>query len=261
MRTYKTWLPIAAIVLVLLIFGIVLTLRFKKSMVATGQTDAYVSQSPKTYSIKPYAQLIGHIKGLTEKQLSQHYDLYVGYVKKRNQIEHDLQTVDRTNAAGITYSPFRSLKTAETFAVNGSLLHELYFENMSAQVTQPGPETMNLIMRSFGSLDNFKKDLIDSAGVARGWAVMMYGMDDGHVHNYVFESHNQNIPVLSIPLLVLDVYEHAYMIDFGIKRAAYLDVFWENVNWDIVEQRIKKWVLPLQHAARDTKGTKNIPVS
>ena len=73
---------------------------------------------------------------------------------------------------------------------------------------------------------------------------MMYGIDDGHVHNYVFESHNQNVPVLSIPLLVLDVYEHAYMIDFGIKRAAYLDVFWENVNWDVVEQRIKKWVLP-----------------
>ncbi len=240
------WLPIGGALLVLLFFGVWLTLRFKRSMSSPSSTQlaAYVSQTPKAYSTKSYAELIGRINGLTENQLKQHYDLYVGYVKKRNQIEQDLQTVDRTNSAGITYSPFRALKTAETFAVNGSLLHELYFENMSAVQTQPGPETMKLMTNSFGSLDNFKKDLIDSGAVARGWVITAYGMDDGHVHNYVLESHNQNVPVLSIPLLVLDVYEHAYMIDFGIKRAAYLDVFWENVNWDVVEQRIKKWVLP-----------------
>ncbi len=247
MQKYIKWLPLSGALLVLLLFVMWITLRSKKFMSSqSGQTSTYVSQSPKTYSTKSYAELIGHIKGLTENQLKQHYDLYAGYVKKRNQIEQDLQTVDRTDSAGITYSPFRSLKVAETFAVNGSLLHELYFENMSIKPTQPGPETMKFIMNSFGSLDNFKKDLIDSAAVARGWVITAYGMDDDHLHNYVLESHNQNVPVLSIPLLVLDVYEHAYMIDFGIKRAAYLDVFWENINWDVVEQRIKRWVLPLK---------------
>jgi len=251
MQKYLKWLPIGIVVVVLVLFGTWLTIRFKNRMISKSPSAlaAYVSQIPKTYPTKPYAELIGRINGLTENQLQQHYDLYVGYVKKRNQIEEDLQTVDRTNSAGITYSPFRALKVAETFAVNGSLLHELYFENMSATPTQPGPETMKLIERSFSSLDNFKNDLIDSAAVARGWAIMMYGIDDGHVHNYVLESHNQNVPVLSIPLLVLDVYEHAYMIDFGIKRAAYLDVFWQNVNWDVVEARIKKWVLPFMQAA------------
>lgn len=250
MQKYVKWLPIGFALCVLLFFGIWLTIRFKRS--ASSQSAAlptYVSQVPKTYATKSYAELIGHVKGLTENQLQQHYDLYVGYVKKRNQIENDLQTVDRTNSAGITYSPFRALKTAETFAVNGSLLHELYFENMSSVPTQPGPETIKLFANSFGSLDNFKKDLIDSGAVARGWVITAYGMDDGHVHNYVLESHNQNVPVLSIPLLVLDVYEHAYMIDFGIKRAAYLEVFWDNIDWNVVEQRIKKWVLPFAYAA------------
>jgi len=247
MQKYEKWLPVAIIVGILLFFGLWLTLRSNKLRTSqSGQLAAYVSQPAKTYPTRAYAELIGQIKGLTENQLKQHYDLYVGYVKKRNQIEQDLQTVDRANSAGITYSPFRSLKTAETFAVNGSLLHELYFENMSAIHTHPGPETMKLIINSFGSLDNFKKDLIDSAAVARGWVITAYGMDDKYVHNYVLESHNQNVPVLSIPLLVLDVYEHAYMIDFGIKRAAYLDVFWQNINWNVVEQRIKQWILPLK---------------
>lgn len=200
---------------------------------------------PQNYATKPYDQLIKETKGLSTNQLKQHYDLYAGYVKKRNQIEQDLQTVNRENAASITYSPYRALKIAETFAVNGSLLHELYFENMRANDSKPGPNTMKLITCSFGSFDNFKKDFIDAAGVARGWVIMAYGMDDGRVHNYVLEAHNQNVPILTIPLLVLDVYEHAYMIDFGIKRAQYLDVFLHNINWDAVEQRIEKWVLPL----------------
>lgn len=205
---------------------------------------SYTSQSPQAYATKPYDQLISQTKGLSTNQLKQHYDLYAGYVKKRNQIEQDLQTVNRENSASTTYSPYRSLKIAETFAVNGALLHELYFENMRATGTNPGPHTIKLIECSFGSFDNFKKDFIDAAGVARGWVLMAYGMDDGRLHNYVLEAHNQNVPVLSIPLLVLDVYEHAYMIDFGIKRANYLDVFWQNINWDAVEQRIEQWVMP-----------------
>jgi Fe-Mn family superoxide dismutase len=250
MQKYMTWLPIGGVLLILMCCGIWLTNRYHTFMpLRSGNHATYVSQTPKTYTAKSYAELIGHVKGLSENQLMQHYDLYAGYVKKRNQIEQELQQVDRTDSAGVTYSPFRALKMAETFAVNGSLLHELYFENMSSVQTQPGPETIKLIEADFGSLENFKKDLLDSAAVARGWAMMTYGMDDGHLHNYVLDSHNQNVPVLSIPLLVLDVYEHAYMIDFGIKRAAYLDVFWDNIDWNVVEQRINKWVLPLTRAS------------
>ncbi len=218
-----------------------------KSHRFTTTTGAYIPQDVHTYATKPYDELIHQIKGLSTNQLKQHYELYAGYVKKRNQIEKDLQTVNRENSASTTYSPYRALKVAETFAVNGSLLHELYFENMGVQETQPGPTTMKLITCSFGSFDNFKKDFIDAGGVARGWVIMAYGLDDGRLHNYVLEAHNQNVPILSIPLLVLDVYEHAYMIDFGIKRVSYLDIFWQAINWNVVEERIVKWVLPLSN--------------
>lgn len=189
---------------------------------------------------------LANVKGISSNQLEQHQQLYAGYVKKRNEIARRLETVNRANSASRTYSPFRSLKLAETYAVNGSILHELYFGNISQPGKQPGPLTLELIEENFGSFEKFKQDLMDCGGVSRGWAVTSYNIDDGLLHNYVFEEHNQHVPVLTIPLLVLDVYEHAYMIDFGIKRDPYLDAFWNNIDWDVVEQRIEKWVQPLR---------------
>lgn len=191
------------------------------------------------------------ITSLSQKQLDQHLKLYAGYVNKRNEIIHNLQTVNRTNAANRTYSPFRSLKLAETYAVNGSLLHELYFENIAGSKSSPGPLTTELIETNFGSLESFKQDFMDCGGCSRGWVVTSYSINDGCVYNYVFEEHNQHVPVLTIPLLVLDVYEHAYMIDFGIDRNPYLSAFWDLIDWDAVEQRIIKWVNPLRKAASE----------
>ncbi|BDC34081.1 superoxide dismutase [Candidatus Dependentiae bacterium Noda2021] len=181
------------------------------------------------------------VKGITSNQLDQHQKLYQGYVKKRNEIAHSLTTVDRTNSAGITYSPFRALKVAETFALNGSVLHELYFEGLGTG-TKPGKKTLQLITENFGSLEKFKKDLLETAGCSRGWAIMCFNIDDGKVYNYLLDAHNETVPMLALPLLIVDVYEHAYMIDFGINRAKYLDILWTNINWDVVEKRVEKWV-------------------
>ena len=99
-----------------------------------------------------------------------------------------------------------------------------------------------IIKKNWGSVDAFKKDLFNCAQASRGWVMTAYSYYDKRVRNYVLEEHNQTVPVMTMPLLVLDVYEHAYMIDFGINRTAYLDVFWNQINWDSVEQRIAKWV-------------------
>ncbi|MCX5922843.1 MAG: superoxide dismutase [Candidatus Dependentiae bacterium] len=181
----------------------------------------------------------------SNSQLEQHTKLYQGYVKKRNEIEESLKTVDRSNVANITYSPFRALKIAETFAHNGSILHELYFQNLGTG-TQPGKQTLELINKNFGSLEKFKEDVIACASCSRGWVVTGYCLDDHSVHNYVLDAHNQTVPVLVVPLLVIDIYEHAYMIDYGIDRAQYLKDMWENINWDVVEQRVEKWLKKLQ---------------
>lgn len=177
---------------------------------------------------------------ISDNQFQQHYKLYEGYVKKRNTIQQDLVAAKRTDQ-NITYSIFRGLKIAETFARNGSLLHELYFENIKSG-TSLGKRMLRLIERDFGSFEAFKEDLLACAGCARGWALTCYNYDDHKIQNYVLDAHNQTVPVLCIPLVVIDVYEHAYMIDYGINRTQYLQLLWDNINWDIVEQRIKRWI-------------------
>jgi Fe-Mn family superoxide dismutase len=182
---------------------------------------------------------------LSDAQLDQHVKLYQGYVKKRNEITHNLETVDRSNVANITYSPFRSLKIAQTFAHNGSLLHQMYFENLG-QSDGPGEQTEKLLIKNFGSIENFKKDLMDSASCARGWVLTAYCLDDNTVKNFVLDAHNETVPVFVIPLLVVDTYEHAYMIDYGIQRAEYLATIWQNIDWDVVEKRVSHWLRKLK---------------
>jgi Fe-Mn family superoxide dismutase len=204
----------------------------KKKSIPIEAVDRY---TPRTFTI-----VMNENQQFSQKQLDDHFTLYRGYVNKRNEIDEKLLSTPRTNQ-NITYSPFRGLKTSETFARNGMLLHELYFENIKTG-TIIGKKTHEVLIQNFGSLEAFKEDLMASAKCARGWALTCYNLDDGRIQNYVLDSHNDKVPILTIPLLVLDTYEHAYMIDFGINRAQYLDILWDNINWDIVEARIVQWM-------------------
>lgn len=245
---------ILLILFILLLAGALLFLRFGKlnkpeQAITDLPTDDEANLSMQipasTLYVPKQYDLDQRLIGLSDEQLNQHKTLYEGYVKKRNQIMHDLKTADRAER-NRTYTPYRELKVEETYAVNGQLLHELYFENMGPKNASIGPLMKQLVNENFGSIDAFKNDFMASGGVARGWVVTAYGLDDGKLHNYVLEAHNQNVPVLAIPLLVLDVYEHAYMIDYGIKRDPYLDLFWNHIDWNVVEERINNWVKPLQ---------------
>lgn len=209
-----------------------LSLSLKKGILSQGPTTIYQTKS---------FNLIDKLQGLSKRQLDEHDILYKGYVKQRNVIANALTTVDRSNL-NRTYSLFRSLKIAETYAVNGQILHELYFENLGGAQTKIGEKMQNLIIQNFGSVENFKKDFFDCGQVARGWVITAYSLDDHQLHNFVLEEHNQHVPVLIVPLLVLDVYEHAYMIDYGATRNPYLDVFWQNIDWQVIESRINKWL-------------------
>lgn len=192
------------------------------------------------YAAKTFDITMREDQHFSEKQLTDHFKLYQGYINKRNEIATNLLTAPRTNQ-NITFSPFRGLKTSETFARNAALLHELYFENIQAN-TSMGERTREALLDNFNSIEEFKEDLLACAKCARGWAITCYNLDDGRIQNYLLDSHNDKVPILVIPLLVLDAYEHAYMIDFGIDRAKYLDILWNNINWDIVEERIISWL-------------------
>lgn len=180
------------------------------------------------------------LEGISDKQISQHRDiLYAGYVNKLNEIEERLKTADLTKA-NQAFSDFRALKVEETFALNGVVLHELYFENLGVKSAKPTGKLSDLLAREFGSFDRWIENLKACGMAARGWVILGLSTYDGKLHNYCLDAHNDRVPVNVVPILVLDVYEHAYVIDFGVKRAPYLDAFVKNINWDAASRRLDR---------------------
>ena len=184
-----------------------------------------------------YSQL----PGLSERQLKEHHDiLYAGYVKKVNEIRQKLASVDRTNP-NATYSDLRELKVEETFALNGVKLHEGYFDNMGGTGGMASGAIAQMIEQDFGSFDNWLVDFKASGIAARGWVVLAFDLDDTKLHNYSCDVHNQGGVWNSIPLLILDVYEHAYFLDYATSRKDYIETFMKNINWEFVDSLIERF--------------------
>ena len=185
------------------------------------------------------------LDGLSERQLKEHHDvLYAGYVKKVNEIEEKLKNVD-ISTANATYSDLRELKMEETFAVNGVKLHEGYFDNMN-KVDKPGLSILNgkvgkLIERDFGSYEAWEKEFKAMGLCARGWVVLGYDLDEKKLKNILCDSHNQGGVWNMIALLIMDVYEHAYFIDYATGRKAYIEAFFKNIDWEEVNRRIERF--------------------
>ncbi len=180
------------------------------------------------------------LEGLSENQISQHRDiLYAGYINKLNEIEERLRKCDRKGANQV-FSDFRALKADETFALNGVILHELYFENLGGRGGRPSGRLSELMTRDFGSFDAWAEDFRACGMAARGWVILALSVRDNRLHNYCLDTHNFNFPAGAIPLLVMDVYEHAYAIDYGVKRPPYIEAFMKNIDWKVVETRLEK---------------------
>lgn len=193
-----------------------------------------MAHTPKTYKLE------GKLEGISDNQIAQHRDvLYVGYVNKLNEIEQGLEKTDRAKANG-TYSEYGELKREETFATNAIYLHEYYFGNLGAKGGKPAGKLAELINRDFGSYEKWFEDFKAAGIAARGWVVLAYNTDDGKLHNYVQDIHHMGAIWNSFTLLVLDVYEHAYMIDYGVKRAAYLEAFFKNIDWAAAQKRLDR---------------------
>lgn len=172
------------------------------------------------------------LQGISEKTLQIHHDkLYQGYVNKRNEIEEKLATADR-GAANATYSEYGELKREESFAANGVVLHEYYFNILGGEGKEAANELRAAIEESFGSYEKWLEDFKAAGMVARGWVVLAYDHNTGKLHNYVCDAHNQAGIWGAMPIFVLDTYEHAYFIDYGSDRKSYIEDFMNNVNWE-----------------------------
>ena len=179
------------------------------------------------------------LNGISDQQLEYHFEThYKGYVNKLNEIWEKLAMVDRTKA-NQNFSDYRALKVEETFNYMGVVLHELYFENLKDGMnTKASSKLVEMIEKNFGSWDKWKEDF-RACGIAhRGWAVLVCDLSKRKLINNGLDAHNMYGLLNSIPLLVMDVYEHAYYTDQGPKRGPYIDSFFENVNWSVVSKRL-----------------------
>ncbi len=126
----------------------------------------------------------------------------------------------------------------QSYAVNGAVYHELYFGNLGGAGGEPTGDIKAGIEERFGSTGKFM-DMLKAAGKCmRGWVIVGYNTRGGFIDTFGLDMHNMWSPASIVPMLVLDVYEHAYMIDYGIDRAKYLDAFTANLDWDVVGKRL-----------------------
>ena len=179
------------------------------------------------------------LQGLSDKLIDNHFDvLYKGYVNKLNEIEESMKTADPA-AANATYSIIRELKKEEVFTTNAISLHEGYFENLSPGGNKPTGAILELIQAGWGSYEKWETEFRALGLAARGWVVLAFNWKDGRLHSYLTDIHSDGVWNCS-PVMILDVYEHAYYLDYGAARKAYIDAFFANLNWGVVNKRIEE---------------------
>jgi superoxide dismutase, Fe-Mn family len=175
--------------------------------------------------------------GISRASVEAHYKLYQGYVAKRNEILAKLGEVDLA-AANQVYSEIRALKVDLTFAVGGVKNHEIYFEHLGGTGGDPGDAFGELVERDFGSAAVWRADLKATGMAGRGWAWTAYDWDEERLFNYVGDAQN-TFPIWNAtPLVALDVYEHAYFLDYQTDRGSYIEAFFGNLDWGTVN----RWV-------------------
>ncbi len=188
---------------------------------------------------KNFDDLLG-TKGFSDQLLKNHFTLYQGYVTNTNKLSDALNAMLKENK---TSAPeFAELKRRFGWEFNGMRLHELYFGNMtkSGNVLDKNSELAKQIANDFGSYENWEKDF-KASGAMRGigWVVLYYDAASGRLFNVWINEHDAGHLVGAVPLLVMDVFEHAFMIDYGLKRADYIEAFFKAVNWSAVNRRFE----------------------
>lgn len=190
------------------------------------------------YTAKDYSKLIG-MEGFSETLLKNHFTLYQGYVTNTNKLLDSLETMLKEGK--VSTPEYAELKRRLGWEFNGMRLHEYYFENLggNGQLNKES-RLAKMISESFGSYENWEKDF-KATGTMRGigWAVLYQDITNGRLINFWINEHDVGHPAGCNPLLIMDVFEHAFMIDYGLKRADYIEAFFKNIKWDAVEARLK----------------------
>jgi len=195
--------------------------------------SALVTGKPKPMK---YEELTGF---LSKDQLTPHHQAhYGGALKSLLQIETELEGADRSKA-NANYSPIRELKREEAHAMNSVVFHELYFDGMASLGGDPGEAAQDVLKKRFSSIDKWVEDFKAAALSSRGWAILAHNPVNCKLYNFVSDVHDVGIPVLGIPLVVIDCYEHAFYVDYKNKKGDYVSAYPKHIDWVEVDRRIK----------------------
>jgi Fe-Mn family superoxide dismutase len=191
-----------------------------------------------TYQAKDYTGLIG-MEGFSQTLLQNHFTLYQGYVTNTNKLSDLLMGMLKEDKAG---SPqYSELKRRFGFEFNGMRLHEYYFENLGGKAPLDKSGTLaKKLADAYGSYDAWEKDF-RATGMMRGigWVILYQDNVTGGLFNQWINEHEVGHLAGCRPILVMDVFEHAFMTDYGLKRADYIAAFFQNINWKAVEGRLE----------------------
>ncbi len=185
------------------------------------------------YEPKDFSHLLG-TPGFSDTLLKNHFTLYQGYVTNTNKLMELLKTAEPGTPQ------YAELKRRFGWEWNGMRLHELYFGNMGKEPNPINEQIKKLLNEHWGSLENWEKDF-RATGVMRGigWAVLVFDKEKKMIFNTWINEHDVGHLAGCTPLLVMDVFEHAYISDYGLKRADYIEVFMKAIDWGVVEARCK----------------------
>ncbi|MEK7593440.1 MAG: Fe-Mn family superoxide dismutase [Patescibacteria group bacterium] len=190
------------------------------------------------YQIKNFENLIG-LQGFSETLLKNHFILYQGYVANFNKLNDILVAMEKDDKYGTP--EYAELNRRLGWEFNGMRLHELYFENLTktpAKIDEDS-ELYKKILTEFGSYEFFEKDF-KAMGAMRGigWVILYFDKSADRLFNVWINEHDIGHFSGCEPLLAMDVFEHAYLTDYGIKRTGYIDAFIKAIDWEVVGKRL-----------------------
>ncbi|MCC5832610.1 MAG: superoxide dismutase [Chlamydiales bacterium] len=213
-----------------------------KSMLAqqTRQNQRETPASKEPYTAKDFSYLIG-IPGFSDETLNMHFKLYEGYVKNTNLLLDILNNYMKEKKEDTPQ--FGAIKRRLAFEFDGMRLHELYFANLGGKGRDldKNSSLFKRIEQDFGSFDAWKENFMKT-GLIRGigWVVLYLDPVQGRLMNIWVADHQDNHLAGCEPILIMDVWEHAYLLDYGLDRMGYIKAFWKNIDWDVVSSRYAK---------------------
>lgn len=194
-------------------------------------SSLWSAEAPQ-YTPKNYSHLVG-MTGFADSLLQMHFKLYEGYVKNTNDLISKLKSIDPQSYE------YGALKRRLGWEFDGMRLHELYFDNLGGNGKWDRKNVLFTdLTAQFGDFEKWKKDFIATGSIRGiGWVVLYLDLEQGRLINTWINEHDVGHLAGGAPILVMDVFEHAYMPQYGLDRGKYIEAFFNNINWSIVADR------------------------